>query len=45
MGLLGAGSGSGTASGKQIGAGSDAPNEEELLDQVIETEVNETGQK
>ena len=37
MGLLGAGS---PASGKQIGAGSEAP-QEELLDQVIDAEANE----
>jgi phage shock protein A len=38
MGLLGAGSAPG---GKQIGAGSGAANDEEVLDQVIETEANE----
>ncbi|MDM7922331.1 MAG: PspA/IM30 family protein [Pyrinomonadaceae bacterium] len=39
MGLLG--SGSSNAAGRQIGAGSQAPQQEELLDQVIETEANE----
>jgi phage shock protein A len=40
MGLLGAGSSN--AAGKQIGAGSSAPpSEEEILEQVIETEANE----
>lgn len=39
MGLLGAGSG--TAAGKQIGAGSETPKEEELLDEVIVNEANE----
>jgi phage shock protein A len=42
MGLLGAGSG--TASGRQIGAGSDASSDEQLLDDVIETEASEAKQ-
>ena len=40
MGLLGAGSGS--ASGKQIGAGSGATDDGEVLEQVIVNEANET---
>ncbi len=42
MGLLGAGSG--TASGRQIGAGSDVSSDEQLLDDVIETEASEAKQ-
>ncbi len=41
MGLLG--SGSGSASGKQIGAGAGAANDEEVLEQVIVNEANEGG--
>lgn len=42
MGLLGAGTGN--ASGKQIGAGSDTKNDEHLLDDVIVNEINEAKQ-
>jgi len=41
MGLLGAGSG--TASGKQITAGSDPVKDEDVLEQVIVNEANEAG--
>lgn len=41
MGLLGAGSG--TASGKQITAGSDTVKDEDVLEQVIVNEANEAG--
>lgn len=42
MGLLGAGSGTGTD--RQIGAGTEAASDEDVLEQVIETEVNEAKQ-
>lgn len=42
MGLLGAGSGTGPD--RQIGAGTEAASDEDVLEQVIETEVNEAKQ-
>jgi phage shock protein A len=42
MGLLGSGS---NTAGKQISAGSDAKNEEQVLDQVLLNETNENNQK